>query len=261
LEAAVALWAPKGITITADTGYDGKERILLSHVALARLLLLTLLSPELISGTIEGTVIIKRRLTKKKVTAPASSYTRGIGVELKPESRDDILDLERSRVIVYLEGKLPKSVAGAEIVQEGRHFVPDTVAIPAGSTVTFPNRDPIFHNVFSLTKAKSFDLGNYAQGQMRTVTFPKPGIVFVHCHLHPNMTAAILVAPNSFVTIAGKDGKFNFHDVPSGDYIAVAWHRAAGFFRHPVKVSAAGDASVEFFIPLDEDQPKKSIAK
>jgi plastocyanin len=231
-----------------------------SNTARTALLLLAALTPALFSAGIEGTVIVKRRLSKKKVTAPASAYARGVAVELKRESAEDILDLERSRVVIYLEGKLPTRAVGAEIVQEGRHFTPDTVAIPAGSTVTFPNHDPIFHNVFSLSKAKSFDLGNYAQNQTRSVTFSKSGVVFVHCHLHPNMTAAILVAPNAFVTIAGKDGKFEFPNVPPGDYTAVAWHRAAGFFRQPVRVTAGRAATLQFFVPLEEDQPAKSVA-
>lgn len=215
----------------------------------------------MVAEGVDGTVTIKRRLSKKKVTAPASSYARGVTVELKQESPGDILDLERSRVVIYLEGTLPSRPISAEIVQEGRLFAPDTIAIPAGSTVSFPNHDPIFHNVFSLSKAKSFDLGNYSQNQSRTVHFSKPGVVFVNCHLHPNMTAAILVAPNAFVTTAGKDGKFNLSGVPPGEYTAVAWHRAAGFFRQPVKISASQTASLQFFIPLDEDGSIRSIAR
>jgi plastocyanin len=254
---------PKDPEITADIWVivERSGPIVLQYTA--RLLLLCFLPamvPKLLADGVEGTVVVKRRLSKKKVTAPASAYSRGVSVELKREAIDDVLDSERSRVVVYLEGKLPSRPMTAEIVQEGRHFTPDTVAISAGSTVTFPNHDPIFHNVFSLSKAKSFDLGNYAQNQSRRVQFPKPGVVFVHCHLHPNMTAAILIAPNSFVTIAGKDGKFSLPGVPPGDYTAVAWHRAAGFFRQEVKVSAGRAASLQFFIPLEEDGSTKSIA-
>jgi plastocyanin len=225
------------------------------------LLVLTTIAPPLFADVIEGTIIVKRRLSKKKVTAPASAYARGVSVELKRENAGDVLDLERSRVVIYLEGALPTRPLTAEIVQEGRHFLPDTVAVPAGSTVTFPNHDPIFHNVFSLSKSKSFDLGNYSQHQSRSVHFPKPGVVFVHCHLHPNMTAAILVAPNAFVTTAGKDGKFTISGVPPGEYTAVAWHRAAGFFRQTVKVSTVRGAPLQFLIPLEEDGSVKSIGQ
>lgn len=234
---------------------------MLQFTARLLLLLFAAIAPPLFADAIEGTIVVKRRLSKKKVTAPASAYSRGVAVELKREAVDDVLDLERSRVVVYLEGPVASRPMTAEIVQEGRHFNPDTVAISAGSTVTFPNHDPIFHNVFSLSKSKSFDLGNYAQNQTRTVHFPKPGVVFVHCHLHPNMTAAILVAPNAFVTTAGKDGKFNIPGVPPGEYTAVAWHRAAGFFRQTVKVSAVRGAPIQFFIPLEEDGATKSIAQ
>ena len=94
--------------------------------------------------------------------------------------------------------------------------------MPVGSTVSFPNNDPVFHNVFSLSNSKSFDLGNYPKGHTRTVTFTKPGIVFVNCHLHPNMSAAILVSPNQWSTKADKAGHFKLQDVPPGKYTVVA---------------------------------------
>jgi plastocyanin len=213
------------------------------------------------ASDIEGTVIITRRLSKKKVTAPASSYSRGVAVELKHDTGEEILELERSRVVIYLEGNLPARPATGEIVQISRQFVPDTVVVPAGSTVRFPNQDPIFHNVFSLSKPKSFDLGNYSRNQTRTETFPKPGIVLVHCHLHPNMAAAILVAPNGFTAIADKSGKFTIHDVPPGDYTAIAWHRSAGYFRRPVKVTADHGDHLQFLIPLEGSTSEKVLAQ
>ena len=84
-------------------------------------------------------------------------------------------------MVVYLEGgPAPASVRAepvtAEMEQQNRRFSPDLVVIPAGSSVSFPNFDPIFHNVFSLSKAKSFDLGNYSKGQTRMVTFPSRGL-------------------------------------------------------------------------------------
>jgi len=84
-----------------------------------------------------------------------------------------------------------------QVAQLDRRFSPDLLVISAGSTVSFPNMDPIFHNIFSLSKAKSFDLGSYDQGQNRKVMFPKAGIVDVYCHLHPNMEATIVVTPTA----------------------------------------------------------------
>ena len=132
----------------------------------------------LAGADIHGTIIIDRKLSRHNVTASMGMYQRGVAVELGADGEVDPLAFERSHVAVYLEGG-PKSpvteFTKASIEQKERRFVPDLVVIPAGSTVAFPNFDPIFHNVFSLSKAKSFDLGNYREGQSRLVTFPAPG--------------------------------------------------------------------------------------
>jgi plastocyanin len=201
---------------------------------------------------IQGTVIIKQRLTRQRVTLAPTLYQRGPAVELRSDPQDDPLAAERSRVVVYLEGTFPASPVTAVIEQKDRRFIPELLVIPVGSTVSFPNFDPIFHNVFSLSKPKSFDLGNYAKDHTRTIAFPKPGIEFVNCHLHPNMSATIVVTPNHWRAIADRAGKFTLHEVPPGSYTIVAWHKTAGCFKQTVQVDARRGASVEFFVPLEE---------
>lgn len=219
------------------------------------LLLVTLTAGlSLHASEIEGTIIIQRRLTKRKVTSSADLYQRGTAVELSSDKDQDALAFERSHVVIYLEGDLPSEKITAELNQQDRRFSPDLVVIPAGSSVSFGNLDVIFHNVFSLSKAKSFDLGNYPKDQTRTVTFPKPGIVFVDCHLHPNMSAAIVVTPNRWSTKADASGHFVLSGLRAGTYTIVAWHRAAGFFRKTVRVTERGVENVEFTIPLDTDR-------
>ena len=203
------------------------------------------------AAEIEGAIVIKHKLTRRKVTAAAESYQRGVAVELGADPPDDALSYERARVAVYLEGALPAAPVTASLDQKNRRFVPDTLVVPAGSTVSFPNLDPIFHNVFSLSKPASFDLGNYPKDQTRAVQFPKPGIVFVGCHLHPNMGAVIVVAPNGWCAKAGPDGRFSLNHVPPGSYTIVAWHKSAGFFRQRIQVREDRAASVEFDIPLE----------
>jgi plastocyanin len=203
------------------------------------------------AADIDGTIVIKRKLTKRKVTAAAGSYDRGVNVELGADKEEDPLVFERGRVAVYLEGDQSADPVTAVMEQKNRRFVPDTLVIPAGSSVSFPNLDPIFHNVFSLSKPKSFDLGNYSKDHARTVTFAKPGIVFVNCHLHPNMAAAIVVAPNRWCAKADGAGHFSLSGVPPGSYTIVAWHRAAGYFRRTIKISEGRVSPVQFFIPLD----------
>ena len=202
------------------------------------------------AADIQGTVQIERRLTRPKVTAAANLYSRGVGVELHSGEAADPLAFERAHVVIYLEGPIaPKPLSGS-IEQKDRQFLPDMLVLPAGSTVSFPNLDPIFHNVFSLSKAKEFDLGNYPKGRTRTVTFSKPGIIFVNCHLHANMAAVIVITPNEWNTRADEAGHFRLCNVPPGVYTVVAWHKAAGFFRQPVTVTEDGSAPISFFIPL-----------
>lgn len=200
---------------------------------------------------IEGNVVITRKLTRRKVTAPAPAYERGATVELS-SAEEDPLVFERTHVVIYLEGQLPSIPITATLEQKNRRFVPETLVVPAGSTVSFPNLDTIFHNVFSLSNPKSFDLGNYPKDHTRTVTFSKPGIVFVHCHLHPNMAAAIVVSPNQWSTKADASGRFALSGAPPGSYTIVAWHKSAGFFRQAVHLTENRVANVEFVIPIEE---------
>ena len=222
---------------------------------LAILALAVLCSDTLVRAeSIEGDVVVTKKLTKRRVTASLPLYQRGTAVELAPDQPEDSLAFERERVVIYLEGRHPATPVTATIDQQNRRFTQDTVVIPAGSKVSFPNLDPIFHNVFSLSKAKSFDLGNYAKGETRVVTFNEPGIVFVNCHLHSNMAATIVVTPNAWNARADREGHFSIRDVPPGDYTAVAWHKAAGFFRKQLRVVPGQNAKLEFLVPIDDQK-------
>ncbi len=209
--------------------------------------------------TISGNIVIKKKLTRRNVTPEVSVYQRGTETELGKDPEQDPLAYERAHVVVYLEGPLlftpaaEVNTAPAQIAQLNRRFSPDLVVIPVGSAVSFPNMDPIFHNVFSLSKAKSFDLGSYDKGETRRVVFPKAGIVDVYCHLHPNMAATIVVTPNRFYAQPGPSGEYRIENVPAGEYTIVAWHRFAGFFRKSITVSPGRGAVADFLIPLEED--------
>ena len=234
----------------------------ISKLALSTAVLTSAMLPSVArAADIEDTIIIKRRLTKRRVTAPVGAYQRGVNVELPSGPEGDFLAFERARVVVYLEGQLPSHPITATLEQKDRQFGTDTLVVPVGSTVSFPNRDPIFHNVFSLSKPKTFDLGNYPKDHTRTVSFSKPGIVFVNCHLHPNMAAAIVISPNQWSVKADASGHFVLTGVPPGNYTIVAWHRAAGFFRQRVRVAQDQASTVEFTIPLDENGDPKVVAQ
>ncbi len=211
------------------------------------------------AADIEGNILILRKLTKRTVTAAAGSYQRGTAVELGVDPTADPLAFEREHVVVYLEGALGAKPLNATMEQKERRFSPDLLVIPAGSTVSFPNLDPIFHNVFSLSKAKSFDLGNYPRNQSRNVSFQNPGIVFVNCHLHPNMAASIVIVPNRFYVRGDAEGRFTLPQVPPGEYTLVAWHKTAGFFRQKVQVADTGTVKVQFSIPLGPETTAQHV--
>jgi plastocyanin len=224
-----------------------------------------LLSATLLAGAdIHGTIVIERKLTRHNVTAAAGMYQRGASVELGADAEADPIAFERSHVAVYIESGPSSAVSGsarASIEQKDRRFEPDLVVVPAGSVVSFPNFDPIFHNVFSLSKAKSFDLGNYPKGQTRTVTFASPGIVAVYCHLHSNMAATIVVAPTRWAARSDGNGSFTLKDVPAGTYTVVAWHKTAGTFRKTVTIVEGHNAEISFTLPYVESAHDDSAEK
>jgi plastocyanin len=214
--------------------------------------------------TITGTILIKKKLTKPSVTASVSVYQRGTTVKLGKDVEQDPLAYERSRVVIYLEGPVTAdqhagAPAAQQIQQLDRRFTPDMVVVPIGSTVSFPNMDPIFHNIYSLSKPKSFDLGSYDKGETRKVTFPKPGIVEIYCHLHPNMAATVVVTPNRWYARPDSNGQYRIPNVPPGQYTVVAWHKTGGFFRKTVVIEAGRDAAADFFIPVDDDQKQEAV--
>ncbi len=224
--------------------------------SLTALICTIVILPAALAEDVTGEVVIRRVLTKHRVTPAATVYQRGPATELHADKPTDALSRERSSVVIYVEGVYPSSPKTLAMAQDGRRFSPETLVVPAGSTVSFPNDDDVFHNVFSLSQPKPFDLGNYSKAHTRSVTFSKPGVIFVGCHLHPNMSAAIVVTPNGWATKAEGSGAFALHDLPPGHYSVVAWHRAAGVLRKEIDVVAGRATNVEFFIPLEAEPMK-----
>jgi plastocyanin len=224
------------------------------------------LAIEVSAQDITGTILIKKKLTRPSVTSSVSVYQRGTTIKTAKDSQGDPIAYERSRVVVYLEG--PESLGAdsaippaVQIQQIDRRFAPDLVIAPVGSTISFPNMDPIFHNIYSLSKPKSFDLGSYDKGETRKVTFPKPGIVEIYCHLHPNMAATVFVTPNHWYARPDASGQYRIADVPPGQYTLVAWHKSAGFFRKSIVVENGRSASADFFIPIEVESKQNAEAK
>lgn len=147
--------------------------------------------------------------------------------------------------VVYLEDIVATTRGSATMKQEGKQFVPNVLVVQKGTTVSFPNRDAIFHNVFSVTPDHSFDLGSYAQGDTKSVTMAKTGVLSVYCNMHPQMVGHILVVPNSNYVRVGKDGFYRLTNVPAGRHRVVAWAPNAKPVGADVEVGSDGVVTIE----------------
>src|ERR1700730_4171778 len=112
------------------------------------------------------------------------------------------------------------------LVQRNKSFDPHVLVVPVGSVVTFPNHDPFFHNVFSLFEGKSFDLGLYEAGSTRDVHFDKPGISYIFCNIHPEMSAVVIALDTPYYGISDQHGQVVIANVPSGKYALRVWHES-----------------------------------
>lgn len=119
----------------------------------------------------------------------------------------------------------PKPKPGYFTVRtHSKGFSPSLVVVPAGSTIAFPNRDTVLHNVFSRTPGATFDLGNYGPGQSRQQVFTKPGLITVNCSVHYTMRAMVVVMATPYYTRPDKNGRFELTGLPSGAGTLVYWH-------------------------------------
>ena len=159
---------------------------------------------------------------------------------------------DRRRSVVYLE-TAPRAAFDqreeprAKLDQRNETFVPHVLAIVAGTTVDFPNNDATYHNVFSLSSARPFDLGRYAGGRSKAVRFDRPGIVRVFCDIHSHMSAFILVFAHRYFAVTDDDGRYRLTDVPPGTYSVVAWNESKPSDSRKVVVpDGGGDVEANF---------------
>ena len=131
------------------------------------------------------------------------------------------------KAVIYIEsitGSYDPPSVHPILDQRDMVFRPLVLPILVGTTVDFPNSDPLFHNVFSLSQAKEFDLGRYPKGEKKSVVFNKQGIVSVYCEIHSYMFATILVLQNPFFTVPDDDGNFTMTGIPAGTYQLSFWY-------------------------------------
>jgi plastocyanin len=207
------------------------------------------------SGDIQGQVLITRKLTSQRMRF---RLYPGFKPLPPPTAIENVAD-ERRNVVIYLKStpSITATQVGGEvprIAQVGETFVPHVLPIVKGTTVDFPNKDPIFHNVFSLSGTKSFDLGRYPQGDSRSVAFDRSGIVPVFCHLHSNMSAIIVVLDNKFFAVADAEGHYRIEDIPAGTYTLVGWHERSERVERQVEVLSGQSVELNVTIPIEDEQ-------
>jgi plastocyanin len=171
-----------------------------------------------VAGTISGTVsVVDKRGHKASDVAEAVVYLDGPKARTKPDK--------------------------ATITMKHKAFSPHLLVVPVGSTVDFPNNDPIYHNAFSVSGENHFDLELYKRPKSRSWTFEHPGIVRVFCNIHPQMSAIVVVRDNPYFTRPAADGSFTITDVPAGTYTLKGWHERGGEASIDVTVPAQGTAN------------------
>ncbi len=161
-----------------------------------------------------------------------------------------VISADPPRAVVYLEGVFPPpaSQPHAEMAQKDLAFADPLLPVRVGTLVAFPNEDDVYHNIFSFSKPKRFDLGRYRKDEkpVPTVLFDKPGAVALHCDIHEFMRAVILVLDTPYFVRTDLDGNYRFEGLPAGHYILEAWVNSKTTYERPVDLKAGSIVHADF---------------
>jgi plastocyanin len=192
-------------------------------------LLSVLALPRLLFGgaAVEGSIALS-----KQRAAPVQSKRYEI------VSTGDILSTNPPIAVIYLEGEFsrPASLPMQQMSQKDMAFQPTLLAIPTGTTVEFPNLDDTYHNIFSYSPTKRFDLGRYRPDErpIPTVTFDKPGLVVLRCDIHEHMRGLILVIDTPYFVQTDTAGHYRLDGLPAGHFILKVWLDSKTTLERPV---------------------------
>jgi len=197
---------------------------------------------------------MKRRLLAFAIGALISSSLNASVVSgkvmfLKKRGQNPVVN----ETLVWLEpvGRAPKRPPAAfTMTTRSKTFLPHVLAVPAGSTITFPNEDPIAHNLFSLTAANTFDLGLYRKGAGKDHKFDAPGVVNVYCNVHPSMSAVVHVMTTPYYGFTDANGNYSF-DVPPGKYRVTAWNEQGGSAASEIEIKNDGSVAGPTLLTID----------
>ena len=197
------------------------------------------------AGVIRGVLVTSPRKTR---TLAADSTAAAKPVRQR-EASDAVVYLERvpDKVEKKLthRGLFRRKPRPPRIVQAKLHYVPHVLAAAAGTAVEFENLDRVYHNTFSVSAAKRFDLGKYAPGALDTVVFERVGVANLHCDIHPDESGFVVVVPNHAFTRPDSLGRFALPKLPRGRYSVRVWHPRLGEISRAVEMPKHGDVELE----------------
>ena len=195
-------------------------------------------------GAIRGRLDI-RRIARPTERRPEVAESGSATVRESQDLRRGVIYLETAPRGAFEE----REPGRASLDQRNETFVPHVLAVTVGTVVDFPNSDRTYHNVFSLSKPKRFDLGRYAAGRSKSVRFDTPGVVRVFCDIHSHMNAFVLVFTHPFFDVTDLDGRFRIDNVPPGTYTVVGWYEGEAHASRSVTVTANAVVDVEMVVP------------
>lgn len=220
------------------------------------LLIVTVMLTSARAGTILGTVRAEGKTGTDEQSAGGEYASR------KYKFAERVNYAELQDFVVYIQGTVGTNpvvvptnhvvVNTSRVMQQGAMFAPHVLPVVAGTTVEWPNNDQIFHNVFSVSDAKQFDLGLYkGNPPEKHITFDKPGRVDVFCSIHANMHCVVLVLENPYYALTDTRNHYAISNVPAGTYKLTAWHERMPLQNKEITVPATGDVKVDFLLGIN----------